>query len=123
MSRLKVYEKKIVEYADRSLKHDLLREILKDLLWAIIRFKEGRKIDSIKNLRESIDHSHKFLFELLNPLLNNPYNLYRNEEKNWKYGEILKNDIFPYLNINGSSLLEDFSRLFLILSITLFLDS
>lgn len=94
----------------RSLKFTLSSEVLtnifRDLLWGIIRFKEKKLDDSLKNFREFVEHSHRFLFNNLNPLLQNPIILQYKEQNDKKYVEKLKNDVFPELNIKNVSLLE-----------------
>ena len=53
---------------EQSLNHPELSEILRSLLWSVVRYEEGQIQEPIKHVRELIDHSFKFLFNVLNHL-------------------------------------------------------
>ncbi len=84
-----------------------LEHIFKDLIWGIIRFKENKNSDSIKNLGEFCEHSHKVLFYNLEILSPKEINLMHfPETRDWEINEKLQNEIFMPLSINNRGLLK-----------------
>lgn len=96
-----------------SLANTVLTYIFRDLLWGIIRFKEKKLDDSLKYFREFVEHSHRYLFNNLNPLLQNPIILQRKELNDKTFVIKLKDIIFPELNIKNISLLKITRKTFL----------
>lgn len=83
------------------------KNLLKDLLWGIIRYKEGNWEDSLERFRGFIEHSHKYLYENLISLTSNPIHLKYYERTAKNFYSILKKYIFLNLNIKEIGLIEE----------------
>ncbi len=105
-------KQKFQNYIKFALEDDIIANIFKDLLWGIIRYKERNKETAIKRLGEFVEHSHRYLFSILNNLIKNPIKLYTKKPKNLKIVKFLKDDIFPELNIEDILLIDKTREIF-----------
>ena len=99
--------KKLENFISRIFSNEDLIHIFKDLIWGIIRFKENKNPDSIKNLGECCEHSHKVLFFNLRRLSSKKIYLDNfPTTKDWEVNEKLQNEIFTPFRISNIDLLK-----------------
>ncbi len=87
--------------------NEKLIHIFTDLFWGIIKFKEKKNTDSLKNLGECCEHSHKVLFLKLRRVMSEKIYLdFFPKTRDWEVNEKLQNEIFPPLGIDNIDLLK-----------------
>ena len=63
---------KLRRYFEYSISHSDLKIIFKKFLQGIVKYQEMDLPEAIQNLGEFVEHSHRQLFILLNPILKVP---------------------------------------------------
>ena len=95
---------KVRSYIIKAIKESELSEVFKDLIWAIIKYKQGDLGGSLSKLGRFIEGAHAFLFYLLHPLTQIKYSRINNTDA--FYFEKLYYDIFDRLNIRNKEILS-----------------
>jgi len=101
------YKKLLNKSLQNVLNNTNLTYILKDLIWGIIRYKDGNWDDSLERFRGFIEHSHKLLYEKLINFTSNTFHLDYYEKTAKRFYNQLSSYIFLDLSINHITLLDD----------------
>ena len=99
--------KKLESLINQIFSNEDLIHIFKDLIWGIIRLKEEKNPDAIKNFGECCEHSHEYLFFSLRRISPIQVDLvYFPKTKDWEVNEKLQDDLFPLFDIKNINLLK-----------------